>query len=77
LDVHLPDPIISAIGHRNQGPETDAMLADSVGLALLVVLEKLEPPERLAFVLHDVFRMTWRIQTGSAGSICRPSSPES
>src|SRR5256884_3682258 len=52
LDVHVPDPIIRAIGRRDEGPETDAMLADSVGLALLVVLEKLEPPERLAFVLH-------------------------
>jgi RNA polymerase sigma factor (sigma-70 family) len=57
--VHVPDPIIGAIGHRNDGPETDAMLADSVGLALLVVLEKLEPAERLAFVLHDVFGMTF------------------
>src|SRR6476619_170958 len=57
LDVHVPDPIIRAIGRRNEGPETDAMVADSVGLALLVVLEKLEPAERLAFVLHDVFGM--------------------
>jgi RNA polymerase sigma-70 factor, ECF subfamily len=58
LDVHVPDPIVRAIG-RNEGPETNAILADSVGLALLVVLEKLEPPERLAFVLHDVFGMTF------------------
>jgi RNA polymerase sigma factor (sigma-70 family) len=58
LDVHVPDPIVSAIG-RTEGPETHAMLADSVGLALLVVLEKLEPAERLAFVLHDVFGMTF------------------
>jgi RNA polymerase sigma factor (sigma-70 family) len=57
--VHVPDPIIRAIGRRDEGPETDAMLADSVGLALLVVLEKLEPAERLAFVLHDVFGMTF------------------
>jgi RNA polymerase sigma-70 factor (ECF subfamily) len=57
--VHVPDPIIRAIGRGNEGPETDAMLADSVGLALLVVLEKLEPAERLAFVLHDVFGMTF------------------
>src|SRR5204862_3908698 len=41
--VHVPDPIIRAIGRGNEGPETDAMLADSVGLALLVILEKLEP----------------------------------
>ena len=40
-------------------PESDAMVADSVGLALLVVLETLEPAERLAFVLHDVFGMTF------------------
>jgi RNA polymerase sigma-70 factor (ECF subfamily) len=59
LDVHVPDPIVRAIGRQGQGPESDAMLADSVGLALLVVLEKLEPAERLAFVLHDVFGMTF------------------
>src|SRR5580692_6314048 len=45
--VHVPDPIIRAISMRDEGPETAAILADSVGLALLVVLEKLEPPERL------------------------------
>ena len=59
LDVHVPDPIVRAIGRGDDGPETDAMLADSVGLALLVVLEKLEPAERLAFVLHDLFAMTF------------------
>src|SRR4026209_1575273 len=59
LDVHVPDPIIRAVSIRDEGPERDAMLADSVGLALLVVLEKLEPAERLAFVLHDVFGMTF------------------
>ena len=59
VDVHGPDPIIRAIGRADEGPEADAILADSVGLALLVVLEKLEPPERLAFVLHDVFGMTF------------------
>jgi RNA polymerase sigma factor (sigma-70 family) len=57
--VHVPDPIIRAIGRGDEGPETNAILADSVGLALLVVLEKLEPAERLAFVLHDVFGMTF------------------
>jgi RNA polymerase sigma factor (sigma-70 family) len=53
LDVHLPDPIIS----RADGPtpEDEALLADSVGLALNVVLETLTPAERLAFVLHDMF----------------------
>ena len=60
LDVHVPDPIITrAIGREDEGPEADVMLADSVGLALLVVLEKLEPAERLAFVLHDVFAMSF------------------
>ena len=54
--THVPDPVIS---RADEDPESDAMLADSVGLALLVVLEKLEPAERLAFVLHDVFGMTF------------------
>ena len=53
LDVHLPDPIIS---HEDGGdPEQETLLADSVGLALLVVLDTLTPAERLAFVLHDMF----------------------
>ena len=54
--VHVPDPVIT---RADGDPESDAMLADSVGLALLVVLETLEPAERLAFVLHDVFGMTF------------------
>ena len=53
LDVHVPDPIISSESGGN--PEQEALLADSVGLALLVVLESLTPAERLAFVLHDMF----------------------
>ena len=59
LDVHVPDPILRPMGRAAADPEQDAILADSVGLALLVVLEKLEPAERLAFVLHDVFGMTF------------------
>src|SRR5215212_6859701 len=54
LDVHLPDPIVD----RAEGgidPEHEALLSDSVGLALLVVLETLTPAERLAYVLHDMF----------------------
>ena len=47
----LPEPIVSI----QNGPEDEAELADSVGLALLVVLDTLTPPERLAFVLHDMF----------------------
>jgi RNA polymerase sigma-70 factor (ECF subfamily) len=53
LDVRVPDPIIDPADGTN--PEHEALLADSVGLALLVVLETLSPPERLAFVLHDMF----------------------
>ncbi|HEX6577158.1 MAG TPA: RNA polymerase sigma factor SigJ [Jiangellaceae bacterium] len=53
LDVHVPDPIISP--ESGVDPEHEALLADSVGLALLVVLESLTPAERLAFVLHDMF----------------------
>jgi RNA polymerase sigma-70 factor, ECF subfamily len=52
-EVHVPDPIIDRVGGTD--PEHEALLADSVGLALLVVLETLSPPERLAFVLHDMF----------------------
>ena len=53
LDVHVPDPIIDSADGTD--PEHEALLADSVGLALLVVLETLTPAERLAFVLHDMF----------------------
>ena len=53
LDPHVPDPIVSPVG--GVAPEQEAVLADSVGLALLVVLEMLPPAERLAFVLHDMF----------------------
>lgn len=49
----LPEPIVRAA--NDAGPERDAVMADSVGLALLVVLESLTPAERLSFVLHDVF----------------------
>jgi RNA polymerase sigma-70 factor (ECF subfamily) len=51
----LPDFVVSGEG-ANQ-PEEEALLADSVGLALLVVLDTLTPAERLAFVLHDVFKL--------------------
>ncbi len=53
LDVFVPDPIIDSADGTD--PEHEALLADSVGLALLVVLEALAPAERLAFVLHDMF----------------------
>jgi RNA polymerase sigma factor (sigma-70 family) len=53
LGPRVPDPIVSRQGGID--PEQEALLADSVGLALLVVLETLAPAERLAFVLHDMF----------------------
>lgn len=53
LEVHLPEPIVTSM--EGSDPEAEAVLADSVGLALQVVLEKLSPAERVAFVLHDMF----------------------
>ena len=53
LGVHVPEPIVDRVDGTD--PEHEALLADSVGLALLVVLETLTPAERLAFVLHDMF----------------------
>jgi len=53
LDVRMPEPIVDRADGTD--PEHEALLADSVGLALLVVLETLNPAERLAFVLHDMF----------------------
>ena len=53
LDVYVPDPVVDPAD--NTDPEHEALIADSVGLALLVVLETLSPAERLAFVLHDTF----------------------
>lgn len=53
LDVHVPDPIVGDAAGVD--PEQEALLADSVGLAMLVVLETLAPAERVAFVLHDMF----------------------
>jgi RNA polymerase sigma-70 factor, ECF subfamily len=55
LGVHLPDPVVT--GEGNLGPEDEALLADQIGLALMVVLDSLSPAERLAFVLHDVFEV--------------------
>lgn len=49
----LPEPLLAE--PATEGPENQAILAESIGLALLIVLESLTPPERLAFVLHDVF----------------------
>ena len=57
LGVHVPEPIVDRADGTD--PEHEALLADSVGLALLVVLETLSPAERLAFVLHDVFGVSF------------------
>src|ERR671930_1906790 len=57
LGVHMPEPIIDRADGTD--PEHEALLADSVGLALLVVLETLPPAERLAFVLHDMFGVSF------------------
>jgi RNA polymerase sigma factor (sigma-70 family) len=53
LDAHVPDPVVTS--EDGIDPEQEALLADSVGLALLVVFDALTPAERLAFVLHDMF----------------------
>jgi RNA polymerase sigma-70 factor (ECF subfamily) len=55
--VRVPDPIVNREDRTD--PENEALLADSVGLALLVVLETLTPAERLAFVLHDMFAVSF------------------
>jgi RNA polymerase sigma-70 factor, ECF subfamily len=55
LQAHVPDPVISLDAQLQ--PEEEALLADSVGLALQVVLDTLDPAERLAFVLHDMFEL--------------------
>jgi len=57
LEASMPEPIPSQQGGID--PEQEALLADSVGLALLVVLDTLNPAERLAFVLHDIFAMSF------------------
>jgi len=55
IGARLPDPIITAVDDLD--PEQEALLADSVGLALLIVLDRLPPAERVAFVLHDTFQL--------------------
>jgi len=57
LDAHFPDEMVQAA--RGPNPEDEALLADAVGPALLVVLDTLAPAERLAFVLHDVFAVSF------------------
>jgi RNA polymerase sigma-70 factor (ECF subfamily) len=53
-DLYVPDPILSPVD-----PEEEAVRADAVGLAMMVVLDKLSPAERLAFVLHDMFGLSF------------------
>ncbi|WP_306936212.1 RNA polymerase sigma factor SigJ [Streptomyces phaeochromogenes] len=56
LDTHVPDPVIDRLDRTGRlDPEEEVVRADSVGIALLIVLETLDPAERLAFVLHDMF----------------------
>ena len=64
-DVHVPDPVVTLADTVD--PEQEALLADSVGLALLVVLDALSPAERLAFVLHDVFGVGFVDIAGALG----------
>ena len=63
--AHLPDPVVIPDGKLD--PEQEALLADSVGLALLVVLDSLTPAERLAFVLHDMFELPFAEIAGLVG----------
>ena len=63
--VHVPDPVVSPEGVL--GPDEEAELADSVGLALLVVLDTMAPAERLAFVLHDMFGLPFEEIAGLVG----------
>ena len=69
LEAHLPDPMVD----RAEGidPEHEALLSDSLGLALLVVLEALTPAERLAYVLHDMFSVPFE----EIGAILERSPP--
>jgi RNA polymerase sigma factor (sigma-70 family) len=63
----LPEPVV-AVDDGGKNPEDEALLADSVGLALLVVLDSLKPPERLAFVLHDMFAVPFDEIAGIVGT---------
>lgn len=65
--VHVPDPIAVHADGAASDPEQEALLAESVGLALMVVLETLTPAERLAFVLHDVFAVPFSVIGQLAG----------
>jgi RNA polymerase sigma-70 factor (ECF subfamily) len=70
LDAHIPDLIVSR--EDRMDPEREALIADSVGIALLVVLETLAPPGRLAFVLHDIFAVPFEEIASIVG--CSPAA---
>src|SRR3954469_5115940 len=63
----LPDPIVTRADDTAPDPEGEALAADGVGAALLVVLETLQPAERLALVLHDVFAVPLEGVEGGGG----------
>lgn len=68
LEADLPEPALSPLSNDRQiDPEKEALLAESVGLAMLVVLDRLTPPERLAFVLHDTFAVPFEEIAGILG----------
>jgi RNA polymerase sigma factor (sigma-70 family) len=71
-ELHLPDPVVRA-PISGADPAEEAVMADSVSLALLVVLDTLEPAERLAFVLHDVFAVPFEHIASLVGRT--PSDP--
>lgn len=66
VGVRLPDPIVTRVDQPD--PEHQALLSDAVGLALQVVLQELRPPERLAFVLHDMFDVPFELIASVVGS---------
>ncbi|YCK37899.1 sigma factor-like helix-turn-helix DNA-binding protein [Actinomadura sp. ATCC 39365] len=69
--THLPDLTVVPAGDPD--PEQEALPADSVGLALLLVLDQLTPAERLAFVLHDMFDMPFEEIAGVVGRCAQPA----
>jgi RNA polymerase sigma-70 factor (ECF subfamily) len=78
LEASVPEPVTSQ--QHGIDPEQEALLADSVGLALLVVLDTLNPAERLAFVLHDIFAMSFDeiapIVERSTRTSCSDTTPQ-
>ena len=65
MDPYLPEPVV--VAEEGSNPEQDVIMADSISLALLVVLETLAPAERLAFVLHDMFGVPFEEIAGMVG----------